>query len=124
VLAPTRLRATGTTELADTGDANRGKIRPFAQTPDPGALRRRRIESCDESLKRLVARPHPSVFVVWSRRPTWSFGWQIKTFGGGEIRGRPCVIAEVHYPGDLGISLYNWTIGFGQLGRLQEGVEG
>lgn len=49
------------------------------------------VESCDESLKRLVARPHPSVFVVWRRRPTWSFGWQIKTFGGGEIRGRPCV---------------------------------
>ncbi len=39
----------------------------------------------------LVARPEQSIFVVWRRRPTWSFGWQIKTFGGGEIKGNPCV---------------------------------
>jgi hypothetical protein len=39
-------------------------------------------------------------------------------------RGYEIDIAEVHYPGDVGISLHNWTTGFGQLGRLQEGVEG
>jgi hypothetical protein len=39
-------------------------------------------------------------------------------------KGYEIDIAEVHYPGELGISLHNWITGFGQLGRLQEGVEG
>lgn len=39
-------------------------------------------------------------------------------------KGYEIDIAELHYPGDLGISLHNWTTGFGQLGRLQEGAEG
>jgi len=38
-----------------------------------------------------ATRRDQEVFVVWRRRPTWSFEWQIKTFGGPKLIGRPSV---------------------------------